>query len=201
MARIGIFGGTFDPIHIGHLMCAEQARDACALDTVIFVPVSIPAATKIDPVLETDDRMNMCKLAIADNPAFDISDVDIVRGGITYTADTLTDLREAYPDDELFFITGSDSAKSLPKWYKPKTLARLASFIAVDRPGAEMTDDEVAELKDQGFSVIPIRAARVDVSSTEIRRLVAEGRSIRYLCPYSVCAYIQKKGLYQKGIR
>ena len=200
MARIGIFGGTFDPIHLGHLMCAEQARDACALDTVLFVPVSIPAATKIDPVLAAEDRMRMCKLAIADNPSFDVCDVDLVRGGITYTADTLSDIRALYSgEDELFFITGSDSALSLPQWYKPRTLARLASFIAVDRPGSAMTEEQCAELAQNSFSVIPIHTATLDISSTEVRRRVSEGRSIRYLCPEPVRTYITERGLYRKG--
>ena len=113
MARIGIFGGTFDPIHLGHLMCAEQARDACALDTVLFVPVSIPAATKIDPVLAAEDRMRMCKLAIADNPSFDVCDVDIVRGGITYTADTLSDIRALYSGEDELFCMGDNREVSL----------------------------------------------------------------------------------------
>lgn len=201
MARIGVFGGTFDPIHIGHLMCAEQARDVCALDRVLLVPVSVPAATKIDPVLAAEDRMRMCELAIAGNPSFEVSDVDIVRGGITYTADTLSDLRAAFPeDDELFFITGSDSALSLPTWYKPKTLARLASFIVIDRPGSQMTEAQRAELAEKGFTIIPILSPTIDISSTEIRRRIREGRSTRYLCPDSVRAYIAERGLYQKGV-
>lgn len=200
MARIGIFGGTFDPIHLGHLMCAEQARDACSLDKVLFVPVSIPAATKIDPVLEAGERMRMCELAIAGNPSFDVCDVDIVRGGITYTADTLSDIRDLYAeDDELFFITGSDSALSLPHWYKPRTLARLASFIVIGRPGSEMTSAQSDELAKAGFDIIPIDAARIDISSTEMRRRVSEGRSIRYLCPDPVRDYIIERGLYRKG--
>ena len=201
MARIGVFGGTFDPIHIGHLMCAEQARDVCALDRVLLVPVSVPAATKIDPVLAAEDRMRMCELAIAGNPSFEVSDVDIVRGGITYTADTLSDLRAAFPeDDELFFITGSDSALSLPTWYKPKTLARLASFIVIDRPGSQMTEAQRAELAEKGFTIIPILSPTIDISSTEIRRRIREGRSTRYLCPDSVRSYIAERGLYQKGV-
>ena len=109
------------------------------------------------------------------------------------------DYTQLHDEDELFFITGSDSALSLPHWYKPRTLARLASFIAVDRPGSAMTEEQCDELAQNGFTVIPIHTATLDISSTEVRRRVSEGRSIRYLCPEPVRTYIADRGLYRKG--
>ena len=152
--RLGIMGGTFDPIHMGHLACAEQARVAFALDAVIFIPTGQQPFKQGKRVTDAAMRLEMCKLACTSNPFFDVSAIEIEREGLTYTVDTLRQLHEHYPSNvKLFFITGADAMLSIAKWHDSTAIADLAHLIAVTRPGYEMTDEAKAELDVANFSV------------------------------------------------
>lgn len=196
--RLGIMGGTFDPIHIGHLACAEQARVAHKLDAVVFIPAGNPVFKRDKKVTPAAQRLEMCRLATATNPSFDISAIEIERGGDTYTVDTLRQLRAHYPENvELYFITGADAMLSIVKWRESAAIADLARLIAVTRPGYVMTDEAKAELAQHGhFDVSYLETTALSISSSMLREWVAQGKSIRYLTPLSVYDYIMAKGLY-----
>lgn len=195
--RIGIMGGTFDPIHFGHLNCAERVREALGLDRVIFIPAGDPAFKQGRDIADSCDRYEMCSLAIADNPAFEMSDLEISRSGITYTVDTLEEIRDRLSGEtELFFIIGSDSLHSLHEWKDPAKLAMLARFACVVRPGSGIDASSISELEAKGFRIDVVDAPSLDISSSTIRELCADGLSIRYLIPLSVKRYITEHGLY-----
>ena len=140
-ARLGIMGGTFDPIHIGHLACAEQAREAFGLDAVVFIPTGVPAFKRDRAVTPAPDRLAMCRLAVLPNRHFDVSSLEIDRPGVTYAVDTVRALRAHFPANvELFFITGADSILSIARWRESAAVASLTRFIAVTRPGYVVTD-------------------------------------------------------------
>ncbi len=197
--RLGIMGGTFDPIHIGHLACAEQARDAFDLDAVLFIPAGQPVFKKHQKVTCAADRLEMCRLACADNPAFDVSPIEIERGGDTYTIDTLHQLRDYYPENvELYFITGADAMLSIVSWRNSQGLSKLAHLIAATRPGFVMSDEYRRTLAEHGcFDVSYLEMTALSVSSSMLRAWVGQGKSIRYLCPQGVWQYIQDRGLYR----
>lgn len=197
--RLGIMGGTFDPIHIGHLACAEQARDAFDLDAVIFVPAGNPVFKKDAHVTPAAMRLQMCRLAVASNPAFDVSAIEIERGGDTYTVDTLRQLRAHYPENvELYFITGADAMMSIIKWRDSAAIAGLAYLIAVTRPGFVMTEAYKRELVEHAdFDVRYLQMTALSISSSMLREWVAQGRSIRYLTTLGVVDYVRSKGLYR----
>lgn len=198
-ARLGIMGGTFDPIHIGHLACAEQAREAFSLDAVIFMPTATPAFKRDRDVASAEDRLAMCRLAVLPNPRFDVSAMEIARGGITYTIDTARTLRAHYPDNvELFFIVGADSALSLARWRESASLARLVRFIAVTRPGYALKGDLERKLDGLGgFDVSCLSVTALSISSSELRERARAGRTLRYLAPSVVCDYVIEHGLYR----
>ncbi len=197
-ARLGIMGGTFDPIHIGHLACAEQAREAYGLSAVVFVPAGNPVFKRDRDVTPASDRLEMCRLAVASNPAFDVSALEIERGGDTYTVDTLRELRSFYPDNvELFFITGADAVAKISRWHESVEVARLARFIAVTRPGYDLTQVR-RELDEGPFSVEFLETTALSVSSSDLRERVRAGKSIRYLTMGGVLDYIGAHGLYRK---
>ena len=197
-ARLGIMGGTFDPIHIGHLACAEQAREAFKLDAVVFVPAGNPVFKKDRKVSSGEDRLEMCRLATQRNPDFDVSAIEVERGGDTYTVDTLRELREHYPDNvELWFITGADAVMHIMQWRESAAIADLAHLIAVTRPGYELSD-ELRDLVAAGhFKVDYLEVTALAVSSSDLRRRVGEGKSVRYLTTQAVYEYIVKHGLYR----
>lgn len=197
--RLGIMGGTFDPIHIGHLACAEQAREAYGLDAVVFIPTGNPAFKRDRDVTCARDRLAMCKLAVCSNPHFDASDMEIARGGVTYTVDTVRALRRHYPANvELFFITGADSILSIARWRESAAIASMVRFIAVTRPGYAVTSAFMAELASLGdYDVSYLEATALAVSSSDLRKRVHEGYSLRYLTPLAVCDYIHAHGLYR----
>ena len=175
--RLGIMGGTFDPIHIGHLACAEQAREAFSLDAVVFIPAGKPAFKLKRDVTPAEQRFEMCRLAVQGNPAFDVSRIEIDRPGVTYTADTLRQLREHYPGNvALFFITGADAVCSILKWRESAAIASMAELIA--------------------FRIHMLEATGLAVSSSDLRARVHSGRSIRYLTMQQVLDYIAGHGLY-----
>lgn len=196
--RLGIMGGTFDPIHYGHLVTAEQAREALALDLVLFMPAGRPAFKQDADVTDAEDRYAMTVLATAANPAFDASRFEIDREGVTYTIDTLRALRTRYPDNvKLFFITGADAILDLVTWHNAEQMAELATFIAATRPGYDI-EQARSRVVASGvpFDVRYIEIPALAISSTNIRQRVREQKSVRYLTSESVIGYIRKNGLY-----
>lgn len=195
--RLGIMGGTFDPIHMGHLACAEMARDACGLDAVVFMVAANPSLKQQRTLASVAERFAMCALAIADDPRFDLSALEARRGGITYTSDTMRIVRDHYPDNvELSFIIGADSLATLRQWHDADLLKRMVRFICVSRPGAFDEPELLRACRDEGFRLDHVSAPLLDISSSEIRQRVGEGRTIRYLVPRAVSDYIEEKGLY-----
>ena len=183
------------------LSIAEQAREAMRLDAVIFVPTGIPVFKRDRPVSAAADRLAMCRLAVESNPFFDVSDIEIRRGGDTYTVDTLRQMRAHYPVNvELWFITGADAIASIVKWRESAAIADLAKLIAVTRPGFPLTEQRRREIETAGnFDVRYMEATALSVSSSDLRRRVAEGKSIRYLTMARVREYIDERRLYRNG--
>ena len=194
MRRIGVMGGTFNPVHHGHLVAASEVAHIFALDEVIFVPTGEPYQKATRQVSPAEDRYLMTVIATASNPRFRVSRVDIDRGGPTYTIDTLRDLgAEAGPQDELFFITGADALAEILTWHDADELFGLAHFIGCTRPGHRLS---VAGLPDGKVSLVEIPA--LAISSTECRARVEAGEPVWYLVPDGVVQYIAKRGLYAK---
>ena len=196
--RIGVMGGTFDPIHHGHLVAASEAAHRFALDEVVFVPTGQPwqkAGRQISPA---EDRYLMTVIATASNPRFTVSRVDIDREGPTYTIDTLRDLREVYPDAELFFITGADALSSIMSWHDWDKMFQLAEFVGVTRPGYELTEDMLPQDIQERVHLLDIPA--MAISSTDCRERASQGRPVWYLVPDGVVQYIAKHGLYRPQV-
>jgi nicotinate-nucleotide adenylyltransferase len=189
MSRLGVMGGTFDPIHNGHLVAASEVAAALNLDEVIFVPAGKP--WQKDGVTPTSDRYLMTEIATAANPRFKVSTIDIDRSGPTYTIDTLRDLKVAYPDAELFFITGADAVTAIAGWKDSEELWGLAQFVAVTRPGHQL---DLPAAPEGAIQVLEIPA--LAISSTDIRERVSEGKPIWYLVPDGIVQFIAKHGLY-----
>jgi nicotinate-nucleotide adenylyltransferase len=194
--RIGVMGGTFDPIHHGHLVAASEVAGRFDLDEVIFVPTGTPWQKDTEGVSPAEDRYLMTVVATASNPRFSVSRVDIDRHGPTYTADTLADLRKTYPDAELFFITGADALEQILSWRKLDTLFENAHFIGVTRPGYELDADHLPD-----GSVTLVEVPAMAISSSDCRTRVAEGRPVWYLVPDGVVQYISKRKLYRSDAR
>jgi nicotinate-nucleotide adenylyltransferase len=191
--RIGIMGGTFDPIHHGHLVAASEAAHVFALDEVIFVPTGMPYQKTGRIVSAGEDRYLMTVIATASNPRFSVSRVDIDRPGETYTIDTLRDLRaERGPDAEFFFITGADALTKMISWRDTDELFKLAHFVGCTRPGHRLS---LSGLPHDNISLIEIPA--LAISSTECRARVRSGDPIWYLVPEGIVQYISKRKLYQ----
>ncbi|MGH2812402.1 MAG: nicotinate-nucleotide adenylyltransferase [Actinomycetota bacterium] len=197
--RLGIMGGTFDPIHIGHLVCAEEARWQFALDEVIWVPAGMPWQKEKTGVSPAEDRHMMVVLATENHPSFSVSRIEIDRRGSSYTLDTLKAFRSFYGDRaELFFITGADAVLQILSWKDPDEVLGAARFIAATRPDYDLAADDLSKFG-EGVTVMEIPG--LDVSSTAIRRRVSEGRPIRYLAPDPVADYIAERGLYRQDER
>jgi nicotinate-nucleotide adenylyltransferase len=196
--RLGLFGGTFDPIHVGHLILAEQCREACGLDRVWFVVAGEPPHKRGDRTLLAH-RLEMVRIAIAGHAAFAASDLEGRRPGPHYSVDTLAAVRHERPGDELFFLVGADSVVELPTWRDPAGIARLATIVVVNRPGIEEIDP--AALPDFGPEAKPLQLVTIPpigVASSDLRRRLAEGKSIRYMVPRGVEAYIDANELYRE---
>ncbi|MBQ1027895.1 nicotinate-nucleotide adenylyltransferase [Micromonospora sp. C95] len=191
--RIGIMGGTFDPIHHGHLVAASEVADRFGLDEVIFVPTGQPWQKADVPVSSAEDRYLMTVIATASNPRFQVSRVDIDRGGPTYTVDTLRDLRAQYGTKaQLFFITGADALERILSWKDLDEIFELAHFVGVTRPGFQLT---AAHLPADTVSLVQVPA--MAISSTDCRARVARGEPVWYLVPDGVVQYIAKRCLYR----
>ncbi|AJY76251.1 nicotinate-nucleotide adenylyltransferase [Paenibacillus beijingensis] len=195
MKKIGIMGGTFDPIHLGHLLAAETALEACGLDEVWFIPSAQPPLKLGDPGADGDSRLEMVRIATASHPRFKAVDLELQRGGISYSYDTAKALRKQHPDCSFAYIIGSDRINDLSQWHRNEELAELVTFIGVERP------DEAADtaalpvyLRDRlVLAVMP----QIGISSTDIRHRRLSGYSVRYLVTDGVYEYIAEKGLYE----
>jgi nicotinate-nucleotide adenylyltransferase len=199
--RLGVMGGTFDPIHNGHLVAASEVADRFNLDEVLFVPTGEPWQKAGRHVTPAEDRYLMTVIATASNPRFSVSRVDIERGGRTYTTDTLRDLRALYPDSELYFITGADALASILSWQDVEELFSLARFVGVSRPGYVLDGGHVSaavkSLPSDALTLLEVPA--LAISSTDCRLRAGQNRTIWYLVPDGVVQYVAKRNLY-KGL-
>jgi nicotinate-nucleotide adenylyltransferase len=200
--RLGIFGGTFDPVHLGHLLLAEYCREQCRLDAVWFMPAAEPPHKQQPDLTPAQQRIEMLELAIGGHEAFAVSKVEVDRGGVSFTVETLSELAAAEPARELFFLLGGDSLADLPRWREPARICELALPVVVARPGSPPPDYECLTGLVTPERLGEIRAHQVDmpqigISSREIRRRVAAGQSIRYQTPRAVEKYIETARLYK----
>ncbi len=193
MRKIGCMGGTFDPVHIGHLLAAESAKEAVKLDEVWFVPTSIPPH-KPQPGTDSQTRCEMLKAAISSNPGFRLETIEMEREGASYTIDTVTALQAREPDAQFYWIIGSDMVGDLPNWRKIDELAERITFIGLERPDQPCDEASLPTFLRRRL----LRAAMppLGISSTDIRRRLKDGRSIRYLVPEAVHDYIQGNDVY-----
>jgi len=190
--RLGVFGGTFDPPHIGHLVVAVNVRWDLELDRVLLVVANDPWQKSAGrEVSKADDRLAMCEAAVGDVDGLEVSDLEIRRGGVSYTADTLAELRDEDPERELFLIVGSDAAAGIPTWDRVDEVTELATIVVVTRPGV------VEGHPPPGWNWLRVETPRLEVSSTDLRARVADGRPLDYLLTPSVMASIEERGLYR----
>jgi nicotinate-nucleotide adenylyltransferase len=195
--RLGVMGGTFDPIHYGHLVTAEEALVQFGLDSVLFVPTGLPWMKEHEVVSPAEDRYLMTVIATASNPKFEVSRMEVDRDGPTYTVDTLRGLKELYgAQADLFFITGADAIVEILAWKDHEELFGLAHFIAATRPGYDIAEFEGQE-PDSWPEITVMNIPALAISSTDIRARVAAGRPIRYLVPEGVKSYVEKAGIYR----
>lgn len=197
--RIGIMGGTFDPIHTGHLIIAEEARYRFGLEKVIFIPTGTPPHKPNQPTTDAEIRFEMTVLATRDNPAFETSRIEIDRPGFSYTVDTLAEFTRIFGENtRLFLITGADAILEILTWHKPRKLLGMCEIIAAARPGYDLKDVAKRLPKEFLDSTIFLEVPGISISSTELRDRVARDMPIKYLVPRSVEDYIHEKGLYRK---
>ena len=199
--KTGILGGTFDPIHLGHLITAENALDGAGLDRVILMPTGCSYFKEDQKVTAPQLRYEMTRLAAGDNPKLVVSDMETTRPGNSYTADTLRELRKTYPDDELYYIVGADTLVLMSLWRAPEVIFSLCRVLVETRPdeiAGKGLLEEIKALRDKyGADITILPARNIAISSTEIRGRVRDGHSIRYLVPTAVENYIREKGLYR----
>jgi nicotinate-nucleotide adenylyltransferase len=198
VTRVGILGGTFNPPHLGHLVCAQEAHWQLGLDVVLLVPVNAPPHKAVEDDPGPEERVEMCRLAAGDDARLGVSRVEVDRPGPSFTVDTLTRLHESAPEDELIFIVGGDMARSLPRWREPERILELATLAAAARgeAGREEIGAELAGLAG-AERVRFFEMPRLDISSSQVRARVARGRPIRYLVPDAVARHIEERGLYR----
>jgi len=191
--RLGLFGGTFDPIHMGHLILAETIRSDFPLDRIFFIPAAVPPHKQRRRISSSEARVEMLTLALEDHPYFDISMAELEIGGVCYTIDTVRHFLDQYNRDTLYLIIGGDSLGDLLTWKKPYELLDLIQVLVVHRPGYPLDDIEQDIRKRISFISMPL----IDISSTTLRERIKSDQSIRYRVPEKVEAYIREKGLYQ----
>ena len=206
--RIGIYGGSFNPVHLGHLIAAECCREQARLDRVLFVPAATPPHKQGQLLADAADRVAMLTLAVGGHEAFAVSTIEVDRGGVSYTVDTLAVLAERHPHDTLALVLGPDALAQLPTWREPRTIADRCELVAVER---ERLDDVAAIARDAGLADLlgqerlaaliasPVRMPAIGVRASELRAAVAAGTSIRYRTPRAVEAFIMSQGLYRDG--
>jgi nicotinate-nucleotide adenylyltransferase len=199
VARVGILGGTFNPPHLAHLVCASEAAAQLRLDRVLLTPVAVPPHKEAETDPGAAVRLELCRLATAGDERLGVCDLEVARGGPSYTVDTLRELHARDPEDHLTFILGGDIALGLPAWHEPEAVLGLATLAVAERSGAARADvaqrlgEAFGELASLAFFDMP----RIDISSSEIRQRVAAGRPIRYLVPDLVAHRIEQGGLYR----
>lgn len=201
MKRIGILGGTFDPIHFGHLMLGKQAFSEYTLDEVWYMPSRQPPHKRSHHITSSVDRLEMVRLAISEIPYFKTSDFELKRrGGNTYTVDTLKLLNEVYPDTDFFFIVGADSIFDIEKWYHPEEVLKLTTFLAADREGdvRERTlEEQISYLKKKyGAKILKLHLKEMEIASEDIRNMIQKKEDVSALIPDIVIRYINEHGLY-----
>ncbi|MDQ2727394.1 MAG: nicotinate-nucleotide adenylyltransferase [Actinomycetota bacterium] len=191
--RIGVFGGTFDPIHVGHLVAAVNARSALSLDRVILMVANLPwQKAGARGVTGAEERFALVQAAVGDVPGLEAGRLEIDRGGESYTADTLVELNEVMPDAELFLIVGWDVAAELATWGRMDDLQRLATLVIVNRPGA----GRPSGLDDDGWRVTEVTVPNLEISSTDLRARARDGRPLDYLVPEAAVHFLRSHGLY-----
>jgi nicotinate-nucleotide adenylyltransferase len=195
--RVGILGGTFNPPHIGHLVCAQEAYREFELDRVLLIPARIPPHKPVEHEPGAHHRLELCRVAVADDERFEVSDLELRRDGPSYTVDTLKELSTEAPNNELFLIVGGDIAAGLPRWREPERVLELATLSIAKRRGTARSSIDTALGRLRGgdrarFFQMP----RIGVSSTMVRRRIRSGQPIRYLVPDAVAAYIERHRLY-----
>ncbi len=199
--KIGIMGGAFDPIHYGHLLIAENAADQYGLDEVFFMPTGQSPLKNKQHITDASHRCAMIRLAIADNPRFHLSTLEVEEQGISYTYRTLELLKEQHREDQLFFILGGDSLRDFDSWRYPERIMKAASVLAAIRDDVDgsVFQDKIAYLRERygEAAVFPLRTPNYEVSSNQIRTRTGQGQTIRYMVPEPVRAYIQEHGLYK----
>lgn len=191
--RLGVFGGTFDPIHLGHLILAEGCREACALDRVLFVVAGVPPHKSAGRT-SINHRLEMARIATAGHAAFEVSEVEARGPGPHYSFQTLQTLQETHPDDELFFLIGADSLVDLPGWRHPERIAELATLVVANRPGVNLPPSPDFVPHDR--PMLHVSIPPIGIASHDLRARMAEGRSVRYQVPRGVEAYIREETLY-----
>lgn len=198
--RVGVLGGTFDPVHTAHLRLAEEALEALRLDEILFVPAGDPWRKSALAVTPGEHRLAMLRLAVQENDGFGISDSELRRGGPSYTADTLAELAGERLDDEFWFVVGADALADLPNWHEPERIVAHAILAVAPREPQEVN---IAALAVPGLArrIETFSMTRLDISSTDIRARVAAGRSVRYLVPDAVARYIAEHALYRASAR
>jgi nicotinate-nucleotide adenylyltransferase len=200
--KIGIMGGTFDPIHYGHLAAAEAVRAGLGLDKVIFIPAGNPPHKQSHIITGSEHRYLMTVLATASNPNFEVSRIEVDKDEVTYTVDTIKDLRRIYGENtEIYFITGADAVLELMTWHKIQELLTLCRFIAVTRPGFDKQELEqkIREISSKyDGEIVFVEVPLMDISSTDIRERSGCGKPVKYLLPEAVEEYIDKNGLYKE---
>ena len=198
--RLGIFGGTFDPVHYGHLLLAEQCREQLRLDRVWFMPAAVPPHKQDAGISSGRDRLAMLELATAGHPALQVSDRELRRGGTSYTVETLAELCAEDPQRELYLLIGSDSLAELPTWRQPQRILELAIVAAVNR--GRTAPDLAAVQRVLGASaaerIVLVSMPAIDLSATDLRRRAGDGRSLRFMTPRAVEEYIRDAGLYRR---
>ncbi len=215
--KLGLLGGTFNPVHLGHLRAAEEIREILELDKIHFIPASIPPHKDSEDIITTEDRLKMLELATYGNPFFEISDIELKRGGASYTIDTLRHFSYSYPEYELYFIVGNELFAEINTWKDFKQLFALSNFVVITRPGFSgdyssliplavkedfryhKTENEVTTYFHRGSKTLTIvQIEGIQVSSTQIRNLLEKDKSVKYLVPATIESYILSKKLYKK---
>ncbi len=191
LSKIALFGGTFDPVHLGHLIVAEWAWDALGLDKVIFIPNHIHPFRKRRDITPPEQRLDMLELALQAYPNFEVSSVELKRKGVSYTVDTLEYFHKTYPDSELFFLIGADNLLKFDEWKKPQRILELAKIVVYNR------DDSQVESDTRNERIIYLNSPNIKISSTQIRERIKQGHSCKSMLPLKVWQYIEENHIYK----